>query len=233
MGRPAQDRAEAILDAARAQFLLSGVEGATVDDIAARAGVGKGTIFLYWPTKTRLQEAVLLLEVARGFAVLVADLRDDPTLLRLGTVIRRQIAACLNNPDLAPLLINQFTVTSVPPEAPTRALHRIISTMRAYGLVRAVDPGQIVLGLEAVMAGAVIRGVAGPGDQADLLQAMEHLVSAAYDSDGVDRNAIDAALPEVLDALEDAIDQLVAAAAPDRPTTARLRPRERPAATRT
>lgn len=230
MARPTQDRAKAILDAARAEFSQIGPERTTVDGIAARAGVGKGTVFLYWPSKARLREAVLLLEVAKTFATLAADLRDDPALLRLGSITRREIAAGLANPDMAPLLIDQFTSDpGPPPEAPRLGLHRIIATMRTHGLARDVDADQIVIGIETVMAGALIRGFADPGDHTPLLDATEHLVSSSYDRDDTDRHTIIAALPDVLEALEDAIDQLVAAASPDRPTTTSLRPHARPA----
>ncbi|XVV15120.1 TetR/AcrR family transcriptional regulator [Actinoplanes sp. CA-131856] len=232
MARPTQDRAEAILGAARAQFLQTGSEHTTVDDIAARAGVGKGTVFLYWPSKTRLREAVLLLEVARMFADLIADLAGEPALLRLGTIVRREIAAGLSNPDLAPLLVDRVTTGPKPPEAPRRALQRIIATMGRRGLIQDVEPGRIVMGIETVLIGALFRVLADPGNQETLLDAVEHLVSSSYDRDGADPRALAEALPEALEALEDAIDQLVEAASPDRPTTARLRPRERLVSTR-
>lgn len=63
-----------------------------------------------------------------------------------------------------------------------------------------------------------------------LLDAAERLLDSTYSRPDVDPADIAAALPDVLDTLEDTIDQLVEAAAPDRPTTAVLRPRERPVA---
>ncbi|WFE26570.1 helix-turn-helix domain containing protein [Solwaraspora sp. WMMD791] len=227
MARPAQDRAEVILAAARAQFLQAGAEHTTVDDIAARAGVGKGTVFLYWPSKARLREAVLLLEVAGTFATLAADLQDDPALLRLGVIARREVAAIMDSPDMGPFLVNQFASMPKPSQAPTHALHRIISAMRRYDLVTDVATDDVVMGMETVMAGALIRGF-DRGGREPLLDAVQHLVSASYDRVGAARHAMDAAMPEVVGALDDAIDRLVAAASPDRPTTAQLRPGRRP-----
>ena len=43
-----------ILAAARELVLKRGVKGLTVAEIAARAHVGKGTAYLYWPTKEDL-----------------------------------------------------------------------------------------------------------------------------------------------------------------------------------
>ncbi|MBU2664741.1 TetR/AcrR family transcriptional regulator; helix-turn-helix transcriptional regulator [Actinoplanes bogorensis] len=223
MARPAHDRAEAIVAAARAEFLSAGVEQATVDAVAARAGVGKGTVFLYWPSKARLREAVLLLEVAGTFATLAAELRDDPARLRLGVIARREIAAIMDNPEMGPFLVQQFAGMTDPSDVPTRTLRRIIVALRRHGLVRRTGDDEVVMGMETVMAGALIRGF-DRGGREPLLEAVDHLVSSAYDIPGDGA----AALPEVLAALDDAIDELVAAAAPDRPTTARLRPAVRP-----
>ena len=55
--RPVRER---ILEAAEAVFAESGYEGATVTDIAARAGLPKSNLHYYFGTKEALYEAVLL-----------------------------------------------------------------------------------------------------------------------------------------------------------------------------
>ncbi|WP_165362898.1 TetR/AcrR family transcriptional regulator [Promicromonospora panici] len=229
MARPVQDRTEAILAAARAQFRLDGAEHTTVDAVAARAGVGKGTVFLYWPTKARLRDAVLQLETAKLMAVLADDLRTGATHLSVGRVVRREILAVLENPDLASHVVGPFSPSSKPEQFPGRPLHRIITTMQAHGLVRDAAINEIVAGFETVMKGSLAIGFAEPERMEALLDAAERLLDSTYTRADAGPAAVAAALPEVLDALEDAIDQLVEAAAPDRPTTAVLRPRERPA----
>jgi AcrR family transcriptional regulator len=57
---PAQRKQE-ILDAALSVFAERGFEAARLDDIAARAGVAKGTLYLYFADKEKLFE-----EVVRG-----------------------------------------------------------------------------------------------------------------------------------------------------------------------
>ena len=52
-------RAE-ILDAARTVFASNGFDTATVDDIALAAGVAKGTIYLYYPSKRDIYWAALM-----------------------------------------------------------------------------------------------------------------------------------------------------------------------------
>ncbi len=68
--RERAQRQQEILDAAREVFFGLGIGRATVDDVAARAEVSKGTIYLYYQSKEELL-AHLLLE---GLAKLVAEL---------------------------------------------------------------------------------------------------------------------------------------------------------------
>lgn len=55
-----EDRKEAILAAAREVFFEQGIRRATVDDIAARAEVAKGTVYLYFETKETILAHLLL-----------------------------------------------------------------------------------------------------------------------------------------------------------------------------
>ncbi len=52
-------RKSALLDAARRVFGQSGFEAATIDDIARDAGVAKGTVYLYYPSKWSIYWAAL------------------------------------------------------------------------------------------------------------------------------------------------------------------------------
>ncbi|WP_369372389.1 TetR/AcrR family transcriptional regulator [Promicromonospora sp. Populi] len=228
MARPVQDRAEAILAAARAQFRLDGAERTTVDAVAARAGVGKGTVFLYWPTKARLRDAVLQLEMAKLLADLADDLRTGKTHLSVGRVVRREISAVLENPDLAPQAMD-IPGQSKGREIPGRGLHRIVSIMQAHGLVRDTATDEIVAGFETVVTGSLAIGLTEPERMETVLDAAERLLDSTYDRPDATPAAIAAAMPEVLEALEDVVDELVEEAAPDRATTAVLRPRPRPA----
>ncbi len=52
-------RQAAILDAALAEFAAHGFADARIEDIARGAGVSKGTVYLYYPTKQALFEALV------------------------------------------------------------------------------------------------------------------------------------------------------------------------------
>ena len=52
------DRRGEILDSAEAVFLLRGLRAATVDEITSRAGIAKGTFYLYFDSKDAAREAI-------------------------------------------------------------------------------------------------------------------------------------------------------------------------------
>ena len=63
----------AILNAARTVFSRQGYAGASVDDVAAEAGIAKGTLYLYFKSKQELYVAAL----ARDFAALAETARAE------------------------------------------------------------------------------------------------------------------------------------------------------------
>lgn len=81
---PEQHSAKAarLLDAAGDLLIGRGAKGFTVADVAQRAHVGKGTVYLYWPTK----EDLLVGLIGRAFLSLIDDLiqtlTDEPDLAR-------------------------------------------------------------------------------------------------------------------------------------------------------
>jgi AcrR family transcriptional regulator len=70
MARPRSDIAPRILHAARQRFLLEGVDGASLRQIAADTGTSIGMVYYYYPTKDELFLAV----VEEIYAGLLSDL---------------------------------------------------------------------------------------------------------------------------------------------------------------
>lgn len=91
-------KASRILDAAEALLLGFGYRKVTVDEVARRAGVGKGTLYLYWPSKLELFGAVLTRESARFVAEQLAALRADPAEVRLHRAIRWSFLQAMRKP---------------------------------------------------------------------------------------------------------------------------------------
>ena len=80
------ERPEEILNAAFEEFVLNGYAGTRLDDVARRAGVTKGTIYVYFPNKeqvftTMVRELTKPLH-ARMHAYLDAAQANAPDLLR-------------------------------------------------------------------------------------------------------------------------------------------------------
>jgi AcrR family transcriptional regulator len=87
--RAPDERPQQIIDAALAVFDERGLAGARLDDIAQRAGIAKGTIYLYFPNKEELFREVIRhtlidrLDAARGeIAAMGADASATEMLRR-------------------------------------------------------------------------------------------------------------------------------------------------------
>jgi len=65
---PARDKKLAIINAAQTVIHEKGVTNATVDDIAQRAGVAKGTIYLYFKTKEDIFVEMVVLKTGETLA---------------------------------------------------------------------------------------------------------------------------------------------------------------------
>src|ERR1700761_1833754 len=71
-------RAPEILEAALAVFAEKGFAAARLDDVAARAGITKGTIYLYFDSKQALFEALARQSIGAQFDQIIAQLAQFP-----------------------------------------------------------------------------------------------------------------------------------------------------------
>jgi AcrR family transcriptional regulator len=110
--RQPDERPQQILQAALEVFAEKGFRAATMDEIAARAGITKGTIYLYFPSKEELFVAMTRWHFQR-VVDLLPELRleegDDPETVtrRVG----REFLGVLMTPEVAkavPLIIGEF-----------------------------------------------------------------------------------------------------------------------------
>ncbi|NUO62907.1 MAG: TetR/AcrR family transcriptional regulator [Gemmatimonadaceae bacterium] len=159
--RPAQ-----ILEAALDVFGEKGLAAARLDDIAKRAGVAKGTIYLYFPNKDELFRAVIrstvVAELDRAESVLAAGPPDaqlqafmkgywaflcTPTFERVHRLVMSEMP---HFPDLARFYGNEVVARS------HKLIAGIISEGIAAGLFRAADPYATA---RMIMASFVMHGV--------------------------------------------------------------------------
>jgi AcrR family transcriptional regulator len=99
--RRSEARPDEILDAALDEFIASGFDAARMDDIAARAGVTKGALYLYFEGKEAMLRALIEREVApmvaRLEALAEAPAPDPIELIRHAA---RMVSGALANPRL-------------------------------------------------------------------------------------------------------------------------------------
>jgi AcrR family transcriptional regulator len=91
-------KAGRILDAAEELLVNFGYRRVTVDDVARRAGVGKGTVYLYWPSKAELFGTVLTRQSAQMLAEQIAAVRADPAEIRLHRSLRWSFLQIMRRP---------------------------------------------------------------------------------------------------------------------------------------
>ncbi len=100
-GRPRDAaRTDAILTAAADLLLEVGFDRIRTQDVAERAGAGKGAIYRRWPTKE-----ALLAEAIRNMPARQAPVTDDP-VADLRTLVNDRCQSAQEKPDLVPGLIS-------------------------------------------------------------------------------------------------------------------------------
>ncbi len=156
-------RPDEILDAALKVFTEKGFAAARVDDVAAAAGISKGAVYLYFPSKDALFEALVRRfadRVVAGAAARFVALADaDPeTAIRGGL---RFLMTMMSDPDVsaAPRLVlseaQRFPAIARLYRREVIAVgRRAVETLIARGVERGV--------FRAVPTDAAIRCVMGP-----------------------------------------------------------------------
>ncbi len=79
--RRAEARPEEVLDAALDLFIEQGFAKTRVEDIAKRAGLSKGAVYLYFPSKEQILEALVkraLTPITDNVFSAISELRGDP-----------------------------------------------------------------------------------------------------------------------------------------------------------
>ncbi|HEY3800661.1 MAG TPA: TetR/AcrR family transcriptional regulator [Caulobacteraceae bacterium] len=161
--RPAE-----IVAAALAVFAEKGFAAARLDDIAARAGVSKGALYLYFATKEDLFRAVVrdaaspnlaavrqlaaaydggFAQLARAIAPLMARIA---TTTPLGGVVKMVIGESRNFPELAKVWHDALVSEAL------ETIAGVIAKAQARGEVKAGDPRAYAIGLISPMLVGVL-----------------------------------------------------------------------------
>jgi AcrR family transcriptional regulator len=105
-------RRQRILEAARQCFGEAGFQGATIEAIAAAAGVSNGLLYQFIRSKEELFEVVVEELMRDWVRALVprGDAAQAPAGARLETMLRGSVEFCRSNPLLPALLIRDRTL---------------------------------------------------------------------------------------------------------------------------
>ncbi|WP_229810856.1 TetR/AcrR family transcriptional regulator [Streptosporangium pseudovulgare] len=166
-GRPPRDaarhleRAHRILDTAGELVLDRGYDATTIGDIARRAGVAKGTIYLHWRTREELFAALLRRERAEMAAEVRQRAEDTPGRLR--DLLGLLAAGLLRRPLLRASLLGDSAVLGGltrakrddRADAELRAgLGPYLAALTRHGALRAdLTPAEHVTALSSILYG--------------------------------------------------------------------------------
>lgn len=165
--RRKEDRPAEIIAAALAEFADRGYDAAKLDDVAARAGVSKGTLYLYFPNKEELFKATIKETLIKNISEAegMIKLFPGPSILLMDMVVTNIFGRVVNS-DLAflPRLIigeawrfpdvAQFWYENV-----IRRMLRVLSAIVRRGVERGEFRDIPLEGLVAVMAAPLMAAI--------------------------------------------------------------------------
>jgi AcrR family transcriptional regulator len=156
VARRSESSRTAILDGALAVCREQGYSGLSIEAIAARAGVGKQTIYRWWPSKG----AVLLDALSREAAAQIPVPDTGDIVTDLQTIVRSVIKRHAH-PDFGPHFAALLAEAQREPALRLALLERFIAPRRApmvERIRRAQSAGQLASSLDPVVALEIIFG---------------------------------------------------------------------------
>jgi len=149
--RRKEARPQELLDAALALFVEKGFAATRSEEVAARAGVSKGTLYLYYPSKEELLKAVISQGLGREIAsaAVVVDGYEGPTEQLMAEVLSTWWQDVYDSPTSA---IFKIVITEV----------RNFPDIAAYYRQEVVEPGQQLIG--RILMRGITRGEFRPID---------------------------------------------------------------------
>ena len=194
-------RADRILDAAADLLLRHGYRRVSIDDVAAEAGVGKGTIYLHWKTREALFWAALQRETMRLLEDLVRRLGENPALALPDRLMPAIYADVSRKPLVRALLVNDAEILgALGADQEVAAAQRefagnpdYLEMLAAHGLLRDdLTPAKAGRILGRMMAGFFTQA-AGDDDADDLADILSRtlMTEAPYQKNAVTALCLD------------------------------------------
>lgn len=111
------DKRHAVVEAALEEFAGRGYEGASLNTVVRRAGISKGSLFTYFPTKAALFDALVRLaagDIREDLRALRDRSRQEPFALRLEALVRTGMDFLERRPGLARIWFRVLPAGHVP-----------------------------------------------------------------------------------------------------------------------
>ncbi|MEV7349974.1 TetR family transcriptional regulator [Micromonospora chalcea] len=157
--RRREDTRQRLFVAAVDLIAEQGFSATTVDDIAARAGVAKGTVYYNFESKTVLFEELL----RHGIGLLTAEFRAAvdklPPLEALGALVRAQLEYIRRYRAFAQLLLSEMWRTNREWQQTLRLLRGESIAVIADTVQAGVDSGDLPADLDVRTASSALFGV--------------------------------------------------------------------------
>ena len=211
-------KAARLLAAAGGLLIGRGAKGFTVADVAARAHVGKGTVYLYWPTK----EDLLIGLIGRAFLRLLDDLIErlsaDPDLARPSRFCPAMLQIATDQPLLAALHRHDDDLLGVLTNhprsialdgalGPAAVLGAVLPIWRRNGLARndwdGDDQNFALRSLITGVAFSLIGHTPNSADVKDPLGVLGTAVTAILGPERANRKQLHAAASDIVDFLRE------------------------------
>lgn len=153
-----------ILAAARAVFLAEGYADVRVTDIATRAGIAAGTLYLYFDSKDAIALALVDDVVARMGEHLAPYLAHIDTPGGITALVHEALAFASIEQHImrllpADILLRKASAPSVSPSPSRRRLHEVLSRALAEGMqrgtIRSYDPDVLAEAVTGLVTWAI------------------------------------------------------------------------------
>lgn len=157
--RRREDTRQRLFEAAVELIAEQGFSATTVDDIAERAGVAKGTVYYNFPSKTALFEDLL----RHGVGLLTADFRaavaGKPPGAAVSALVRAQLEYIRRYRSFAQLLLSEMWRTNREWQQTLKLLREEAIGVIADVLQSGVDSGEFAADLDVRLSSSALFGV--------------------------------------------------------------------------
>ncbi|MBP7778904.1 MAG: TetR/AcrR family transcriptional regulator [Acidobacteria bacterium] len=162
-------RRKALLEAASRVFGAKGFEDATMEAIAERAGVAKGTVYLYYPSKQSIYDATFAAGTLELTRLTDEAVRAAPSVkAAIAAFVETRVTYFQQHSDYFRLYVTEISrmVSDRGPrkgvcrnalESHTRVLQQVIAGAVQAGEARAVDPAATAMAIFDITRGLVAR----------------------------------------------------------------------------